>query len=224
MFTGGGLAELWDDSHELRSSVVRLVMAFFERDGADSQAGASLLRGSLQTIADNKAVEELHHACKVEVKARSNKKEPGHHLQHVIVNSGVLENRSIPHSANVTEDSFLSKWRDRASLPKDKHAHNASSHKLPAEWSDITNVKQWRTSSEVADRTSASAWYWLRSFAPGGQPTPGVNVNDALFSRWLLPGMVFHSIATDDDYMASLGRGSNNNSNNNKQQQQQQQQ
>ena len=81
---------LWKDLHGAHSQVVRLLWAFFERDGAMSAAGYRLLRGCVLTWADAKAVEELHHHCKMDVKCRQNKKQPGHHLQHIVTQSNVI--------------------------------------------------------------------------------------------------------------------------------------
>ena len=96
--------ELWNDCHCAQSKPVRMIFAFFERDGAYSQAGSSLLRGCLQTVADNKGVEELHHACKLDAKAAPNKNSPPHRLQHCIIRSGVVERRDMKHSALVTKE------------------------------------------------------------------------------------------------------------------------
>lgn len=200
-------ADVWRDCHCAQSKPVRMMFAFFERDGEHSRAGCSLLRGCLHTLADNKAVEELHHSCKLDVKGRSNKRQPGHHLQHTVISSQVLESRRIPHSVKVTKESFMAKWRHRSKLKNDRGRHDACKHRLPRAWSNIMSTKQWRTTNEATDRTSASAWRWLRQFAPGGAPRAGIGLQDAMLSHWVLPMTIFKKLGDDSPYMASMGRG-----------------
>ena len=101
----------------------------------------------------------------------------------------------------------MAKWRDRRKMTRYKGRHDACKHVLPRAWSKIMCVKQWRTTSEVTDRTSASAWRWLRQFAPGGAPRAGIGLQDAMLSRWILPMAIFKKLGDDSPYMASMGRG-----------------
>ena len=93
--------ELWQDCVPVANKPVRLLWAFFERDGPDSEAGLKLLRGLVQTIPDNKAVEELHHTLKSERKKRKQPKQTSAEMQHLILASDVLENHGLPHAARL---------------------------------------------------------------------------------------------------------------------------
>ena len=166
-----------------------------------------MLRGCLQTLPDNKGVEELHHSAKLEAKRAPNKKVDANRLQDIIINSQVVERRDIKHNAMVTKETFLSKWRGKHNLLRlHKGRHAARKHRLPREWSEITAAKSWRTSSEVTDRVAASAWHWLLQLAPG-RPLAGFQVRDALLSRWILPNVIFKKHGDDARHWASLGRG-----------------
>ena len=98
--------ELWRDVSALTNKVIRSIFAFFGRDGVDSPAGKRLLRGCIQTLADNKGVEELHHSCKLDVKHNACKKQTPTHLQHVVLNSQVLEHHGLNHAAAITRQTF----------------------------------------------------------------------------------------------------------------------
>ena len=200
--------ELWNDCHSLQSKVVRIIYAFFERDGVGSIAGKQVLRGCEETLADNKGVEELHHHCKMDARGRANKRQPAWHLQHIVNNSNVIEGRGMKHNARVTKEVWLKKFRRGARLNYSSNSHRACKHKLPASWSRIMGDKHWRTSTELEGRSAASAWHWLHVIGPMAGPRRDT-IGQALLSRWLLPEMVFRNIVVDgpDDFFASLGRG-----------------
>ena len=67
--------ELWQDCVPVANKPVKLLFAFFERDGPDSEAAWNLLQDLAQTLPDNKAVEELQHALKSERKKRPHAKQ-----------------------------------------------------------------------------------------------------------------------------------------------------
>ena len=102
-------ATLWRDCHPAHNPPIRLLMALFERDSysADSVSGRKYLRGCVETLADNKGTEELHHHARLDAKRRANKKQPIHHIQNVLLFSKVLESRRINHAAMVTRDVFF---------------------------------------------------------------------------------------------------------------------
>ena len=60
--------QLWYDCEPLHSKPVRLLFAFFGRDGENSVAAFRLLKACIKTLADNKAVEELHYFGKQDIK------------------------------------------------------------------------------------------------------------------------------------------------------------
>ena len=87
--------------------------------------------------------------------------------------------------------------------------HRAQHHKLPKEWSKIMGQKFWRTTSEVEGRIGASAWHWLQIVGPhhlheGPHQHFGADIGSALFSRLLLPKVVF---MFGNRFWATLGRG-----------------
>ena len=96
----------WDDTADtllqdivfLRSSAVRLSYELFHRDGMrpSSTADRHLLQGFMLTVKDNKSVEDMHHPLRLDSHANSKRKLAANHIQHIIVNSGVLEKRGIP--------------------------------------------------------------------------------------------------------------------------------
>lgn len=139
--------------------------AFFERDGARSKGGAALLRACEETLADNKGVEELHHALKVDAKTRAfNKRQDTGHMQHLVIHSKVLEHHDIPHAAAVTKDVWMQNvvgtLRKKFSKTNRK-THYARLHRMPHMWSEIMGPKKWRTTSEIESRSAASAWHFL---------------------------------------------------------------
>jgi len=197
------------------NKVTRLLFAFFERDGDDSSAGKKWLRGCTQTLADNKGVEELHHACKMDGKHNACKKQSTAHLQHVVQNSGVLEKHGLHHAAQVTKETFRRLWdpKRRKQFIYQRKLHRARHHKLPRKWSGIMGPKAWRTTTESEGRIAASAWHWLQTIGPHQlgplhheSPGIGIGLSSALFSRLLLPNVVFMCRSTNS-YWATLGRG-----------------
>ena len=195
--------ELWRDCHPLHSTPVRAIWAFFERDGVGSRAAHNLLKGCIQTLADNKGVEELHKYGKNAATKKSNsKKHSPCHLQHALTHSRILENRGIAHDAAVGKASFLENFNGKRKFVYKKTSHYASSHKLPPHWSTIMGRKSWRTTSEISGRVSASAWYWLHA----------MSLDDPIWlgrlSRWILPMTVFRTECDGNDvFWASLLRG-----------------
>ena len=208
--------QLWRDCWPLHNKVVRLLFAFFERDGENSVAGNRLLVGCIKTLADNKGVEELHHFCKQNAKKNACKKTTSTHVQQVVLQSQVLEKRGIRHAAAITKQTWRKLSKNKARFVYSRKNHRASSHKLPALWSAIMGPKMWRTTSETEGRISSSAWHWLQTVGPflkqpGCLPPlfqlssgVGVVLARALFSRFLLPKLV---VRHQGCCWATLGRG-----------------
>jgi hypothetical protein len=200
--------ELWDDCWPLANKPVRLIYAFFERDGPGSLAGRKLLRGCVQTLADNKPTEELHHHCKMDAKHNGCKKQSAEHLQHLVLTSNVVETHGLRHAAKITKEVFRSNWANKHRFTYARRNHRAQRHKLPKEWSRIMGKKFWRSTSEIEGRIGASAWHWLQMVGPhhlheGPHQHCGTDIGIALFSRLLLPQVVF---MFGERFWATLGR------------------
>jgi hypothetical protein len=206
--------ELWRDCWPLHSKPVRMLFAFFERDGEDSPAAFKLLLGCIKTLADNKGVEELHHFCKLGAKQTVGRRANPTHLQRVILQSQVVEKRGIKHPTDVTQDVWSRMYPQRARLKYPARNYRACSHKLPKHWSRIMGPKNWRTTTEVEGRIAASAWHWLQLVGPfqkiGVPPLIeldsgiGFGLATSLFSRLLLPKLV---VRHNDACWATLSRG-----------------
>ena len=197
--------ELWQDCVPVSNKPVRLLWAFFERDGPDSEAGLKLLRGLVQTPPDNKAVEELHHTLKSERKKRKQAKQTSPEMQHLILASDVLENHGFPHAARLKLVDWRRNWPRRKQFQYKRQHHMAKCHKLPSTWSSMMGQKLWRTTTEIEGRISASAWQWLQVVGPHQSgPVRGCEIGQALFSRLLLPKLVFKYMGA---FWASMTRG-----------------
>ena len=166
---------LWQDIVFLRSSAVRLIYELFHRDGMrpSSIAGQHLMKGFMLTVKDNKSVEDMHHPLRLDSNANSNRKLAANHIQDIIVNSGVLEKRGIPHRVKVTKRSIEEEF-NRLKKKKLISRHRPHKHKLPKEWSKILNPnKTWPSLTEDAIERAAAAWAWLHHFfAERGQELP----------------------------------------------------
>jgi len=187
------------------------------RDGKGSAAGKNLLRGCIQTLSDNKGVEELHHHCKSDAKNNACTKQSSSHIQHVIMTSGVLERKGLKHSAAIKQEDFRRNFKLKSRLTYSRKHHSAQHHKLPQKWSRIMGPKRWRTTTEAESRIGASAWHWLQTIVPsttiGCRPrlhelSPGIGIGlaRALFSRLLLPRMLF-MWRPNNSHWATLSRG-----------------
>jgi hypothetical protein len=194
--------ELWSDCRSFHSKPIRATYAFFDRDGPHSEAGSHLLRGLLETLPDNKGVEELHFVCKQLVKRNYNKKVSRVQLQHTIMTSGILERRGVGHDARVRKAYFLKRFRDRNRRPCNAADFRAATHKLPRAWSDIMGHKAWRTTTEADDRSAASAWHLLQSLPMS--PDGLLCIHNSRLSRFLLAKTIF---SYQGRFLACMGRG-----------------
>ena len=95
---------LLEDLDFAASMPVRLLFCFFERDqwNVRSLAGRKFLKGLMQTLPDNKMVEDVHLVIRNDARANANTKQVCSHLQDLVTNSKVLEKRGIRHLASVT--------------------------------------------------------------------------------------------------------------------------
>ena len=62
---------------------------------------------------DNKATEELHHHVRMDKRGNANQKQTMPHIHDVLINSGVVESREIPHRAVINRDAFVHKFHDK---------------------------------------------------------------------------------------------------------------
>ena len=71
------------------------------------EAGEHLLQTLIQTFPDNKIVEDVHSALRLEARENQNNKLTPSTMQSVCMNSGVLESRGISHEAEVIESASI---------------------------------------------------------------------------------------------------------------------
>ena len=101
--------KLWDECLWLDMQPVRVLFEYFRRDQyrPTSECGLHLLMGLEATMADNKAVEDIHAPLRIAAKKGSNDKLSSIRTQDIINNSNVLEARGVKHAAAVTKDLLL---------------------------------------------------------------------------------------------------------------------
>jgi hypothetical protein len=160
----------------------RMVMIAFERDkfGPTSQCGRKLLRGCLETLPDNKSVEDIHLHVKNDSKRNSNRKQRAARIQDKIIHSKILEQRGIPHYAALNKQMFVRDFA-AASASYGVMPHDPKRHLLSKKWSQLFKPKQWGTITEETLRLTAAAWQWLTELAvPREIP---LRVDDALFTK-----------------------------------------
>ena len=181
--------ELWQDIVFLRSTAIRLTYELFHRDGMSpsSIAGRHLMKGFMITVKDNKSVEDIHHPLRLDSNANNNRKLAAFHIQDIIVNSGVLEQRGIPHRVQVTKRAFEEAF-NRLKKEKLISRHRPHKHKLPKEWSKILSPnKTWPSLTEDAIERAAAAWAWLHHFyAERGQELPAdMSIGQSMLTKFV---------------------------------------
>jgi hypothetical protein len=160
----------------------RMVMIAFERDKfhPTSQCGRKLLRGCLETLPDNKSVEDIHLHVKNDSKRNSNRLQRAARIQDKIIHSKILEKRGIPHYAALNKHLFVRDF-SAASATYGAMPHDPKRHMLSKKWSQLFKPKQWGTITEETLRLSAAAWQWFNELAvPRDRP---LRVDDALFTK-----------------------------------------
>jgi hypothetical protein len=195
---------LWNDIDFATSAPTRLLHIFFEREQyrVCCLRGLRLLRGMLEVLPDNKIVEDVHNCIRRDGKGASNDMRGPLRLQHVVMRSGVLEQRGVPHTAAVTKSSFVNKFKSTRA-PERASNHQSRKHKLPVAWTGIMQQKVWKTVSEVSARKGVAAWRWALSIyqAP---PAAVCAASPALFSK-LIPAQVLLQDCSTDRVWASFG-------------------
>ena len=94
-----GARLLWDDLLMSRNSVIRVLHMLYERDGFDSEScisGRRLLMGLLQTLPDNKIVEDVHNDLRRNAKSHPNPMLRLAHMQDLVMHSSVFADRQVP--------------------------------------------------------------------------------------------------------------------------------
>eukprot|EP00974_Lingulodinium_polyedra_P050470 4854082-Lingulodinium_polyedra.AAC.1 len=114
--------ELWKDIDFLSNAPLRLMFMFFERDQwrPNSISGRKLLRAFLQTFADNKVVEDMHHKVRQDCRGNANRVQRIAHIQDVANNSGTLEGRGILHPAALTKEVWVRNFRTASARSRKK--------------------------------------------------------------------------------------------------------
>ena len=179
--------QLWDDVLVLRSTPVRRLHMFYERDGFDSSSlsGQRLLRGLLDTLPDNKLVEDVHNNIRRCAKSNPNPVLKMCHIQDLTISSDVLRERGISHPAELTKNVWCKDVK-RTSPRYKRRSHHAFKHKLEKKWTAVMGQKRWHTLSEETIRKTAAAWHWLHV----GMEAANTAVSAGLFSKLLLLGIV----------------------------------
>ena len=197
-----GARLLWEDLHVAKSSPIRLLHMFYERDGwsPDSRAGTRYLRGLLYTLPDNKLVEDIHNAVRRDSRANPNPRQRIASVQDLLIHSGALETRDIRHPCALTREFFCARFR-HLKRKYTRSVHYSWKHRMSARWSKILGTKTWLTLSEDASRRSAAAWHWLQS---DRRQAP---LSSALLSRLLARGLVVQRGASGEAF-ASFGHAS----------------
>ena len=154
-----------DIAEDLRSTVskpVRWMYQLFEQ--GHQHAGIELLRNLLTTMPDTKVIEDIHKEVRLASRQNSNAKQSREEIQNVILNSGVLAQRGVPHTAEVDKVSFMSRWKKTNANLIGRRLFHASNERMPAIFSKIMGPKTWPTLSEDVLARSSAAWSWLRYF------------------------------------------------------------
>ena len=104
---------LRDDLLVVRSTPIRLLHMFYERDGFDSssRSGQRLLRGLLDTLPDNKIVEDVHNNLRRCAKSNPNPVLKMCHIQDLILSSDVMKERGISHPAELTKTVWCNNFK-----------------------------------------------------------------------------------------------------------------
>ena len=89
-----------------------------------------MLQTLIQTFPDNKIVEDVHNALRLEARGNQNDKLTPSTMQSVRMNSGILESRGISHKAEVTESEFIRSLGESGGV---KEIYLAKARTLPEE-------------------------------------------------------------------------------------------
>ena len=109
-------ADLWHTCLYISMQPVRLVWEYYKQDrySCHSLRGRQMMMGLIQTMADNKAVEDVHNPIRLAAKKGSNDKMSASTVQHLVNESNVFEARGIQHRVKVDKAHklfYLEVWR-----------------------------------------------------------------------------------------------------------------
>ena len=125
------------------------------------EAGEFLLQTLIQTFPDNKIVEDVHDALRLEARGNKNNKLTPSTMQSVCMNSGVLESRGMSHDAEVTESEFIQSLAESGGV---KEIYWSKAHMLPDEYITICDMRKWSAFTEESLETAAAcAWLQFQS-------------------------------------------------------------
>ncbi len=202
---------LWADIQFLTNTPIRLLHVVFEAAlyRTECRLGKHLLRGMLDTLPDNKIVEEVHCGLRNDQNKTRSRDRSWARLQHVAAMTPVLESRGIPHTACVTRDHFVRHCRAKRSSAGWQR-HLSAKHRMPQSWANIMGTRTWTAHTEQSSRRSIAAWQWYLEGYPQakalaatqGWPAPGLE--DSLLSGLLGTHQVVQNTRTGV-LSASLG-------------------
>lgn len=195
---------LLEDLDFAASMPVRLLFCFFERDqwNVRSLAGRKFLKGLMQTLPDNKIVEDVHQVIRLEARANGNTKQICSQLQDLVTNSKVLEKRGIRHLASVTREQFVRQYK-KTKADKTNKRYYCGKHKMHQQWMSIMGTKRWKANTEDSSHKTAAAWHWLQTYSSGRLAQEGIGIDRALFSKLVLPFTLLRR--TNQCAFASMG-------------------
>ena len=152
------------------------------------EAGEHLLQTLIQTFPDNKIVEDVHNALRLEARGNKNNKLTPSTMQSVCMNSGVLESRGISHQAEVSESEFI---QALGSVKRVKEMYFSKVHVLPEEYISICSTRSWSAFTEESLETGAAAWAWLQFQSQTLSVFGNLKATSGVFSKVARRGLVF---------------------------------
>ena len=167
------------------------------------EAGEHLLETLVETFPDNKIVEDVHNALRLEAKGNKHNQMTPSTMQSVCMNSGVFESRGIKHEAQVSKESFLEKMKSKSesSCIGDVKIFYANTHSLPSSYIKICDSRSWHVLNEESLDDAVAAWAWIQF----SSSCRFVNATAAAFSKVARRGLVFQSQDLVSSPMISLG-------------------
>ena len=202
----------------LDADAIRIVFEFYARDRyrANSWDGSDASRALLQVFADNKIVEDVHQPLRMGGRANVNKKMAHRHIEDLMFEAQVLENRGIRNPCRVTRDVWCNDYdgaRRREVRRRGKSTHLAHRRNLPKRWGTIMKPysrKPWATLNENTLQRAAAAWNWLHYYVAKrgegrGEGLPELQkIGDGLLSKFA-PDAVILKPVPSSTVLASLG-------------------
>ena len=151
-------ARLVMDAFESIDFDYRRLRRFGYKDSCtQKEAGEHLLQTLIQTFPDNKIVEDLHNALRLEARGNKNNKIATSTMQTVCMNAGVLESRGIVHNATVQESDFNAALKSKSGgLKGFKECFESKGHRLHEDYIKICGLRTWPALTEESLETAAA--------------------------------------------------------------------